>query len=97
MDNGIYKEAVDFLIQRTYSTLAKRLLMLVEDLHFDHNNAFDRLCDNYKSEELCRLLDSLDYFDDAKFAHLRKRILDIVGDARREVSEEINKFEVKIK
>lgn len=94
MDKDIYKDAVHFLIQRTYSTLAKRILMLFEDLHFDHKNAFDKLCEKYKSEDLCALLEQVDYLDDNKFAHFRKRILDMVGDARREVLDELEKYTI---
>lgn len=97
MAKGNYNSNIELLIQRTYAALAKRLLMLLEDLHFEHNNAFDKICDNYKSPELCDLLDKMDYFDDAKFAHCRKRILDIIGDARRETYEEIDRYDINIK
>ena len=94
MDNGLYKQAVEFTVHRTYGAIAKRLLMLIEDLHFDHNNAFDKLYENMPDKG--EVLDSADYFDDQKFAHCRKRILDIVGDSRREMMDEVAKYTLSL-
>jgi hypothetical protein len=90
-DNSV----IAFQTKRAFNMVAKGLLMLLEDLQQDHNINFDKLKKNLPEFEF--LINQADYFDDAKFAHYRKRILDIANSGLRELSDEIRKFDLTLK
>lgn len=90
------KDIVLFQIRRTFNVLAKRTLMLMEDLQNDHDINFDKLRKELP-EEYLGLIEMANYFDSPKFTHFRKRILDIINDGFREFSEELDKYELSLK
>lgn len=85
------RDALRFQTKRIFNALAKRFLITLEDLQYDHKAHFDKL---YASlpEEYHSLLDQANYFDANKFAHYRKRVLDCIGDGFREQNEETEKY-----
>lgn len=90
-----YNDAVAFQTRRIFNMVAKRCLILLEDLRQDHDINFDKLKQNLP--EFAFLINQADYFDDPKFAHYRKRVFDVVNDGFRELDEEIKKYELIIK
>ena len=84
-----------FQIRRTNNVIAKRILVLLEDLQAEHNISFEKLKKNLP-EEYLPIIEASDYFCPQKFAVYRKRVLDLVGDAFRDqtniLTESSNKF-----
>lgn len=91
-----FGEILSFQTRRIFNVLAKRFLILLEDLQNEHNIHFDKLRQSLPDEYLPLLLQA-DYFDKSKFAHYRKRVLDCIGDGYREANEEIEKYDINIK
>jgi hypothetical protein len=81
--------------RRVFNVLARRFLMLLEDLQHDHINNFDKLRQNFPEFEF--LINQADYFDDSKFGHFRKRVLDIANDAFRELDDELKKYKMELR
>lgn len=87
-------DIVEFQVRRAFATVAKRILILFEDLKEDHANNFDKLYQAFPED--AALINMSDYLDAAQFTHLRKRILDIVGDSGRELQEEVKKYKIEL-
>jgi len=73
--------------------LFKQFLRIIEDLKFDHDEAFRKLRENMPVEYL-PLLNVGNYFDGNKMALLRKRILDMGNEAIRTSDTEMEEFTV---
>lgn len=89
-------EAKDFLSERvngSTKSLFKSFLVLVEDLHAEHEIAFKKLKKHLP--EHSSLIDQADYFDDEKMQYLRKKILDIGNESIRESNSDFEKFTIK--
>lgn len=90
------KDILIFQAERTFGVLCKRFLSLLEDLQVEHEIHFNKLKYNLPNEYL-NLIDQADYFSNQKYSHLRKKVFDAGGDLRRELVDEINKFNIQIK
>lgn len=74
-----------FQAERLLRNQAKYFLTLLEDLQFNHKENFTKLKNSFPED--CDIIDLADYFDDPKFSHLRKRILDHLNDSLRAVDQ----------
>lgn len=90
-----YGDVLPFQAKRVFNTLAKRMLVLIEDLQNDHKIQFDVLRENLPQFQ--EVIDQADYFSDPKFQYIRKKILDISGDAFRELYDELVKYDYRLK
>jgi hypothetical protein len=91
-----YNELVAFQTRRMFNVLAKKMLMMLEDLKAEHQIHFDKLRRNSPAS-FQAVIEQADYLDDAKFAHLRKRILDSTGESFREISDELEKYSLHLR
>jgi len=74
----------------------KSFLVMVEDLHIEHQIQFGKLKDKLPKEYL-DIVDQADYLDEEKKQYLRKKILDIGNESIRGVNEELSKISVEFK
>ena len=74
----------------------KSFLIMVEDLHIEHQIQFGKLKDKLPKEYL-DIVDQADYLDEEKKQYLRKKILDIGNESIRGVNEELSKISVEFK
>ena len=74
----------------------KSFLVMIEDLHIEHQIQFGKLKDKLPKEYL-DIVDQADYLDEEKKQYLRKKILDIGNESIRGVNEELSKISVEFK
>ena len=82
-------EALNFQLQRVFAALSRNILTLLEDLKVNHNNNFDKLRVNLPLD-LENLVDMSDYFDENTYAYYRKKVLDQVMSAKRDLEFAVN-------
>ena len=82
------EEALDFQIRRAFATLSGDLLMLIEDLKKNHNINFNKLRSSLP-EDVQDIIEMSDYFDENHYAHIRKRVLDIINKSKRNLESNI--------
>ena len=90
------QDLLEYCYVRNTKALFKGFLMLVEDLRYEHKNNFNKLKEALP-EEYQDLLVQADYFDDDKFEHVRKRILDMGNENLRNFSTEFEKFSISFR
>lgn len=78
------KEVLEFQLKRVFAVLSRNILTLLEDLKEFHGNNFNKLRDGLPPEYE-KLIDMSDYFDNNCFEHYRKRVLDNVMSAKRDL------------
>lgn len=89
--------AKDFLSEMSdqgIRNLFKGFLNILEQLHTEHGNNFDKLYESIP-QEYHDLINMSDYFDEEKFSYLRKRVLDLGNETLRNQLSDIEKFEIK--
>ena len=87
---GIFKK----YCQRNTVSLFKGFLVILEDLHQEHQIQFDKLRDNLP--EGCRpIIEQADYFDADKLQYLRKRTLDIGNESIRNIEGEFDNYTIE--
>ena len=84
------------LCERNAKTLFKGFLILLEDLHKDHELNFDKLR-NSMPQKYLPLLDQADYFDKNKMQYLRKKTLDLGNEIVRNIESEFQNFTIEFK
>ncbi len=89
------KEVIIFQIGRSFSSFSKRILNLLEDLRNDHQIHFDKLKEAVP--EFKDIIIQADYYDNEKFNYLRKKVFDIGGEIKRELLEELQSYDIKLK
>lgn len=92
-------EAKDLLSDRFNGStkhLFKSFLVLMEDLHTDHQIAFYKLKKNLPPQ-FAPIVDQANYFDEQKMQYLRKKILDLGNDSLRDSNNDLEKFTVSFK
>lgn len=72
-------------VERYLRAQAKAFLFIIEDLQKDHKIQFDKLYNSFPEDY--DIIDLANYFDNEKFMHLRKRILDNLNDYLRGIEE----------
>lgn len=87
-DDFVHKNEAEFVAKKNLIYLFKGFLKELEGLRTEHQINFTKLRDSlpveYKS-----LIDMADYFDEKKFAYLRKSVLDMGNESVRRTSSDI--------
>jgi len=86
MDNN---EEILFQIQRVFAATGRNVLNILEDLKSNHDNNFNKLYANLPTE-LHTAVDLANYFDENRAAWVRKRILDVIMQSKRDLENIIN-------
>ena len=81
MDQGQLKELLEFQINRNIINLYKSFLIMMEDMHDQHDNNFRKLKQALPEE--IDLIDQADYWNESRMDYLRKKILDKGNDSLR--------------
>jgi len=95
MDQGQLKELLEFQINRNIINLYKSFLIMMEDMHDQHDNNFRKLKQALPEE--IDLIDQADYWDDSRMDYLRKKILDKGNDSLREILGQLEQFNLTTK
>lgn len=89
-------EILHFQAHRIITNFYKEMLVMIEDLAEEHDDALCKLQDNLP-DQYKKYVDLADYFPEEKSIKLRKRILDRGNDAIRQIEDQLKNFEIKIK
>lgn len=84
------------LCERNTKALFKGFLILLEDLHKDHELNFNKLKSSMPDKYL-PLLDQANYFDEDKMQYLRKKTLDLGNEISRNIESEFQNFTIEFK
>jgi len=76
-------------------TLFKSFLILIEDLHKEHEINFNKLKESLPEDE--RLIVQDDYFDEDKLKYLRKKVLDMGNEVIRSNDSDLENFTISFK
>jgi hypothetical protein len=95
MDQGQLKELLEFQINRNVINLYKSFLIMMEDMHDQHDNNFRKL--KRALPEEIDLIDQANYWDESRMDYLRKKILDKGNDSLREIISQIEQFNLTTK
>jgi len=88
------KDIISFQVHRNIINLYKRYFEITEDLLREHKAFLSKL----QNETLDNIdIESVDYFTDEKYDHIRKRILDSGNDCVREIEKALEFVEVTLK
>lgn len=79
---------------RNTVSLFKGFLVMLEDLHKEHQINFDKLRNNLP-EGCVPIVEQADYFDEQKLQHLRKRTLDIGNETIRNIESELDNYTIE--
>ena len=90
------QENLHFTVIRLMTALFKTYLMMTQDVLVNHQEMLDKISQFIPESELDKL-DLVDYLDENKYNHMRKRILDIGNDAIREWEKILQNYEVSFK
>lgn len=96
MDCSHDKAVLHFTVVRLMTALFKTYLMMTQDVLVNHQEMLDKISQFIPESELDKL-DLVDYLDENKYNHMRKRILDIGNDAIREWEKILQNYEVSFK
>ena len=77
--------------QRNTVSLFKGFLVMLEDLHKEHQINFNKLRHNLP-EGCVPIIDQADYFCEEKLKHLRKKTLDIGNETIRNIEGEVDNY-----
>jgi len=78
---------------RNTVSLFKGFLVMLEDLHKEHEINFKKLRNNLP-EGCVPIVDQADYFDEDKLQHLRKRTLDIGNETIRNILGDLDNYTI---
>jgi hypothetical protein len=87
------KQTLSKRSSKSISFLFKQYLSLIEDLKFEHLQYVERLKQNIPKEHH-KVIDSAEYFNEAKMNWIRKRVLDTGNECLRACESELNDFSV---
>jgi len=89
------KDLLSEKVSRNTKGLFKNFLILIEDLHAEHQIVFGKLKKNLPEE--FPTIDQADYFDQDKLQYLRKKILDMGNETVRESATNLEKFTISFR
>jgi len=95
MEQGKLKELLEFQINRNIINLYKSFLVMLEDMHDQHDNNFNKLKRALPRDQ--HLIDQADYWDEDRMEYLRKKILDSGNHSLREIMGQLEQFNLTIK
>lgn len=81
--NKDQEDYIIFATQRLFAALSRNILCLMEDNKKTHDINFEKLYQ--KLPEFQDVVDMANYLDEEHYNHNRKRILDIVNSAKRDL------------
>ena len=87
------QEICQFQIRHNIANIYKLYLAGLEDIVLDNRDLIARL-KSYVPEEYGQGIDAINSLTESKVKQLRKRILDFGNDAIRNLSEQLNQFEI---
>lgn len=90
------QEILHFQIKRLIAALFKNYLNLAGDIQDQHQQMLDKIESLLPDTEKDKL-DLVDYFDEAKYNYIRKRILDLGNDSIREFETILSQYEIQFK
>jgi len=94
MDNSDkVKEIILFQVNRSIVNFYKNHLTMIEDLQRDHQAMLKKV-EKKTSKEFSQ---SIDTFDNDKYNYIRKKTLDAGNDIVRELEQNLEKLEIRIK
>jgi hypothetical protein len=89
-------EIASSVYSKNTKILFKSFLILIEDLHKDHEINFKKL-KKALPQEFESIIDQADYFDHKKLQYLRKKILDMGNETIRETESNFENFTISFK
>ncbi len=95
MDQGKLNELLEFQVNRNVINLYKSFLVMMEDMHHQHQITFTKLRMALPEDE--SLINQADYWDNERMEYLRKKILDTGNHALRELVSQLDQFNLTIK
>jgi len=90
------RDYLKFQVHRNNSRLAKGLLAQIEIFKAHQNDALNRLLDKVPAQFHKEIKDLL-IFDNERFSIVRKHILDSVGESNRELTSELENFDISLR
>ena len=88
------KDIISFQVHRNIINLYKGYFVITEDLLREHKAFLSKL----QSGTLDDIdIESIDYFTDEKYDHIRKRILDYGNDCVREIEKTLEFVDINVK
>lgn len=88
------KDIISFQVHRNIINLYKGYFVITEDLLREHKAFLSKL----QSGTLDDIdIESIDYFTDEKYDHIRKRILDYGNDCVREIEKALEFVDITLK
>lgn len=94
MDNSDkVKEIILFQVNRSIVNFYKSHLTMIEDLQRDHEAMLKKV-EKKTSKEFSQ---SIDTFDNDKYNYIRKKTLDAGNDIVRELEQNLEKLQIRIK
>jgi hypothetical protein len=85
-----------FQVTRLIVALFKNYLFLADDIQEQHQQMLEKIEELLPDSEKDKL-DLVDYFDEAKYNYIRKRILDLGNDAKREFENILGQYDIEFK
>jgi len=95
MEQGQLNELLEFQVNRNIINLYKSFLIMMEDMHDQHERSFRKLKTAFPED--IDLINQADYWDDDRMEYVRKKILDQGNDALREILGQLEKFNLTTK
>ena len=89
-------EIASSVYSKNTKILFKAFLILIEDLHKDHEINFRKLKSSLP-EEFESIIKQADYVDQKKLQYLRKKILDMGNETIRETESNFENFTISFK
>jgi len=89
------RELLEFQILRSITNQYKSFLDILEGLQKEHNNQFKKLKKSIPEKK--DLINQAEYLDEAQLNYIRKKILDMGNDARRELFSYMENFNINFK
>jgi len=88
------KDIISFQVHRNIINLYKGYFVITEDLLREHKAFLSKLQDGTLDD---LDIESIDYFTDEKYDHIRKRILDHGNDCVREIEKALEFVDITLK
>ncbi len=95
MEEGQLSELLEFQVNRNIINLYKSFLVMMEDMHHQHEGSFRKL--KSALPDNIDLIDQADYWDEERMDYIRKKILDQGNDSLREIIGQLEKFNLTAK
>ncbi len=85
-----------FQVHKDITYLYKRLLNDLEDFRNQHLQMLEKL-EKELPTEYHPIVRASNFFDDTEFAYRRKKVLDCGNDVKRNLTDQLNQFEIGLK